>query len=248
MTPQVRFHIALCLEHTSKLADALETFRLAAREAGSAAPNVVTEANEHIDALEKRVPTLTVMVTKASAGDEITLDGRPVTAGSALRVDPGAYTLTLRRSGAVAREERVTLEEGKSLRIDLAAPATGGGGGPAPSSIQRTIGWSALGLSAASLVTMGVFIGLRADRLSKVEAICPTLSGCDPSVEPLASEGATYATLVNVFAGLSGAAAITGVALLLTAPAPPASAPRAGLRLHPVLAPGVGFVSVEGRF
>ncbi|MDI1476045.1 hypothetical protein [Polyangium sp. y55x31] len=249
MTPQVRFHIALCLEHIGKLVDALETFRMAAREATSTAPNVVTEANQHIDALEKRVPTLTVVVAKGRPGDEISVDGRKVTAGSALRVDPGGYTVTLRRDGAVASEERVTLEEGKSLRVALAAtPGGEAGGGPVPSSLQRTLGWTAIGVSAASLVTMGVFIGLRADRLSKVEAACPTLTNCDPSVAPIANEGATYATLVNVFAGLSGATAIAGVALLLTAPTPAAGAPRAGLRLNPVFAPGVGFLSVEGRF
>ncbi|MDI1448783.1 hypothetical protein [Polyangium sp. 6x1] len=245
MTPQVRFHLALCLEHTGKLADALETFRIAAREASGTAPNVVTEANQHVDALEKRVPTLTVVVVNGSPRDEISLAGRPVTAGSALRVDPGGYTLTLRRDGSVASEERVTLEEGKSVRVELAAA---GVGGTAPASIQRTLGWAALGVSAASLVTMGVFIGLRSNRLSQVEAACPTLTDCAPSVAPIASEGATYATLVNVFAGLSGAAAVGGVALLLTAPAPAASAPRAGLRVNPVFAPGVGFLSVEGRF
>lgn len=245
MTPQVRFHIALCLEHTGKLVDALETFRMAAREATSTAPNVVTEANQHIDTLEKRVPTLTVMVVKGRLGDEISVDGRKVTAGSALRVDPGGYTVTLRRDGAVVSEERVTLEEGKSLRVELAATPDGGA---APSSLQRTLGWTAIGVSAASLVTMGVFIGLRGARLSEVEAACPTLTNCDPSVAPIANEGATYATLVNVFAGLSGATAIAGVALLLTAPAPAASAPRAGLRLSPVFAPGLGFLSVEGRF
>ncbi|MRG91218.1 hypothetical protein [Polyangium spumosum] len=246
MTPQVRFHIALCLEHTGKLADALETFRLAAREAKPTAPTVVTEANEHIEALEKRVPTLTVVVTDGSPGDVITLEGRPVTAGSANRVDPGAYTLVLRRDGEVTREQHVTVEEGQTLRVELATTADVGKPRPGPSSTQRTLGFAALGLSAASLVTMGVFIGLRADRLSDVEAACPTLTGCDRSVAPLAEEGATYATLVNVFAGLSGAAAAAGVALLLTAPA--TSTPSAGLRLQPVLAPGVGFVSIEGRF
>ncbi|MDI3285530.1 hypothetical protein [Polyangium sp. 15x6] len=248
MTPQVRFHIALCLEHTGKLVDALETFRLAAREATSTAPNVVAEANQHIDTLEKRVPTLTVLVAKSRPGDAISLDGRPVTAGSALRVDPGEYTLTLKRDGAIASEQRITLEERKSLRVELEATPGGEGGGAAPFSLQRTLGWTAVGVSAASLVTMGVFIGLRGDRLSKVEAACPTLTNCDPSVAPIANEGATYATLVNVFAGLSGAAAVAGVVLLFTAPAPAASAPRAGVRLNPVFAPGVGFLSVEGRF
>ncbi|TKD12021.1 hypothetical protein [Polyangium fumosum] len=248
MTPQVRFHLALCLEHLGKLAEALETFRIAAREATPSAPNVVIEANQHVEALEKRVPTLTIVVENASPGDEISLEGRRrVTAGSALRMDPGGYTLTLRRDGAVVSEQRVTLAEGKSLRVELSATG-GGGGGYAPGSIQRTLGWSAVGLSAASLVTMGVFIGLRADRLAQVEAACPTHINCDPSVAPLANEGATYATLVNVFAGLTGAAAVAGVALLLTAPAPAATAPRAALRLTPVFAPGITFLSVEGRF
>ncbi len=245
MTPQVRFHIALCLTHTGKLTDALETFRQAAREAGSGAPNVVTESNQHIRTLEQRVPTLTVVVAKGAPGDELTLDGRTITAGGALRVDPGTYNVTLRRNGAVAGEQNVTLEEGKTLRVELTA--TGGDVAPSPSR-QRTIGWLTLGFSAASLVTMGVFIGLRAGRITALEAVCPTLTRCDPAARPIANEGATYATLVNVFAGLSGAAAVTGVALLLTAPEPAASAPKARLRVRPTFAPGVAFISVEGRF
>ena len=51
-TPQVRFHIALCMENIGLWTEALDGYAQAAGEAKGSAPDVVTEANEHIRKLE----------------------------------------------------------------------------------------------------------------------------------------------------------------------------------------------------
>jgi thioredoxin-like negative regulator of GroEL len=55
-TPQVRFHIALCLMHTNQPVAALEEFHTAIFEAGTTAPNVVAEAKQHIATLSDTTP------------------------------------------------------------------------------------------------------------------------------------------------------------------------------------------------
>jgi hypothetical protein len=247
MTPQVRFHIALCLENTGRLAEALATFRLAAQEAGASAPNVVAEANDHIAPLEKRVPTLTVTLVEATPGDEVAVDGRRINRDTAEPLDPGPHVVVVRRAGRPMHEQSVTLEEGKNTRLELKAQEGGGSSGR----VQRTLGWTAVGIAAATGVGAGIFAALRADRLAELSAACPKLMGCPRSLEPLVDEGQTYATLVNVFAGLSGAAVVTGVALLLSAPSSaPAKPPSSALELRalPALVPGAAFISIEGRF
>ncbi|UQA55752.1 tetratricopeptide repeat protein [Polyangium aurulentum] len=259
MTPQVRFHIALCLEKTGKLERAREGFEQAAREGKPTAPNVVAEAKEHLAALEKRIPTVTVAVAKMEPGDEVLLDGNAIAIGEPVAVDPGSHTLTLRRGGEDVSAERIDVAEGEPQRFELKGPAEGGKPpgptgpvvtGADPGRTQRVLGWTALGVGAASAVGMGVFVALRAGALSELDAACPNHKGCDPSIEPIVSRGKTHATLVNVFAGISGLAVAGGVVLLLTAPSPPARAPAGtgSIRFVPGIGPGGAFVSLEGSF
>jgi hypothetical protein len=250
MTPQVRFHIALCMEKVGALADALALFQTAAGEALSSAPDVVTEANQHIRDLEQRTPTLTVTVSGGAPGDEVMLDGTRIPPMEPLKANPGPHTVAVRRGGRVVIEERVVLSEGKPQTIEIKAPGGEGESKADPGRMQRTLGWTAVGVSAASFVGMGVFIGLRAKAIGDLSAQCPTFTGCDPSVEPIVRQGQTTSTLVNVFAGVGGVAAASGVVLLLTAPAPPRRAPASvsGLRVLPAVGPNGAFVLLEGGF
>src|SRR5262249_5753978 len=66
MTPQVRFHIALCEENLGKLVSAMRGFQLAASEgtaAGSSAVEVPPAANQHAEALRGRIPNLHTAAT-----------------------------------------------------------------------------------------------------------------------------------------------------------------------------------------
>lgn len=269
MTPQVRFHIALCLESTGRLVEALETFRLAATEAGTAAPNVVKEANEHLSSLEKRIPTLTLVLTSGAPDDELTLDGKPVATQTSVPVDPGLHTVAVLHAGKIVREQTITLEESKGLRMELSPPApeppkepekppVGPVGpvekkvevDPSTGKLERAFGWTAIGVASLSAVGLGVSAGLRAQKLSELEAACPTLTKCGHDVTPIVNDGQTFSTMVNVFAATTGATAVAGVVLLLSAPSPaiPATKGALELRVGPVFMPGNAFVSLEGRF
>src|SRR5262245_59971432 len=105
MTPQVRFHIALCEENLGKLVAAINGFELAAEEAaqaGAMASDVAENAPARADALRKRVPVLRLDVRGELGTSRVLLDGAPVAAalvGTNIPVDPGAHTIDLETDG-----------------------------------------------------------------------------------------------------------------------------------------------------
>jgi hypothetical protein len=268
MTPQVRFHIALCLENVGLWTQALEAYDQAIAEAGTSAPEVVKEANEHKSALEQTIPTVSLRVEGAAEGDELLLDRRRLPIDERqqpVRTDPGAHTAEVRRGGAVLAREYFAVTPRSSRRVDLrigtiapeppapsapsAPPGTVEpvpGGSPPAGRTQRALGWTAIGVGATSVVVTGVFAGLRAAALDRLKASCPTLTQCPPSVSVTVSEGKIDAALVNVFGVLAGVATAAGVALLVTAPSSPrrsAPAPVAWIELR-----GDGSLVLRGVF
>lgn len=260
-TPQVRFHVALCLENVGLWTEAIDGFQRAAAEAGSSAPDVVREANDHLHKLTSATPTVSLVVRGAAPGDELYLDRRRLVLDDAplpIRADPGAHTAEVRRGAAVIARQYFALAPRQTLRVELAvgavapekadpppsaAPTTRGSEPRRDGRAQRVIGWSAVGVGAASAVLTGVFVGLRADALGRLEAACPGLSSCPTSVASVVDEGKRDAALVNVFAVLAGVGAATGVALVLTAPTPdPAPTARLDLRF------GFTRLSLGGSF
>jgi hypothetical protein len=276
MTPQVRFHIALCRENMGLWTEALDGFAQAASEAKGTAPNVMIEANDHIRKLNDSMPTVTLRVNGADASDALFLDRRALPIDDhplAIRADPGPHRAEVRRGETVVAREFLTLEPKTTRRIELkigsvaepppgwtdpdsANPGHAGGEvrvPPNPGSTQRALAYGALGLAGASAIATGVFIGLRGGALGRLDAACPTLMGCSRSVvEPIVTEGKTYATLVNVFGALTGVAAVGGVVLLFTAPSRPSGAGKTAPPTSLTLSPRVGFgtagLSVEGVF
>lgn len=274
-TPQVRFHIALCMESLGQWTDALDGYAQAAVEAKGIAPDVVAEANEHIHKLETATPTVSVHVVDAVAGDTLFLDRRALPVDDhplAIRADPGPHRAEVRRAASVVAREYFTLEPKTTRRLELrvgsVAPtppdwtgddkattsdvkATSPEGAPRSGDTQRVLGYISLGTAGLSVIAAGTFIGLRAGALGRLEAACPTRTRCDPTVGSIVREGKTYAALVNVFGILGGAAAVGGVALLLTAPRPdasPPSAPTVSVTFAPVLGHGFAGLSMEGAF
>ena len=105
----------------------------------------------------------------------------------------------------------------------LAAP---GPAEPAPGSTQRALGWTGVGVGAASVVLTGIFIGLRGNEMSQLSQACPSFTQCAPSVAAIVSDGKTDAALVNVFGVIGGVAAAAGVVALVTAPITMGATPR----------------------
>ncbi len=243
MTPQVRFHVALCLMHTGKLADALNAFRMAMREAGTTAPNVVAESKEHIASLEKRVAILTVVTPSDDASLTVMLDDRAILPGAAIVVDPGEHTIVLQHDGHTVDKRHVTLAAAERSTLDLSTAGT-------RPDARRTASFVAFGVTGAAVVGASVFAFLRAERLSTLEASCPTFTGCDRSLEPVVRDGNTYSVAVNVLAGVGLAATTTGIVLFASSigSSPKRSAHVFDVRVSPALGVEGGFVWANGRF
>lgn len=266
MTPQVRFHIALCHKHLGKPVEALANFRLAIQEAGDTAPNVVAEAKEHIATLEPKVAVVTVDFASSDPSFSITLDERAVNPGVPLDVEPGSHHVVLRKAGQTVDERWMTLGAGKRSRVELSprAEAPSAPTNPTeqtntsqstnppshPSSGLQVGSIVAFSVAGAGVVGLATFALLRADRLAKLEAACPSFTGCDPGLEPVVQEGKTYATGVNAFVAVTGTATVAGIVLFAVAQR---STPRRGskfvdVQVNPMVGLGGAFVTLEGRF
>jgi len=226
----VRFHIALCLERTGKLVDALNEFSRAKvqaeKEGGTDAELTITNARKHIDAVRARVPTLRIARPNA-IGASLTIDGAAALFDEDLPFDPGEHAIEVRAPERKTFSSTVSLVEGKPLTVEpvldplpVAKPAAPS---PAASDQPRDRTWSYVlgGVGAASLVASGVFYSFRASALSELGDACDgNREQCDPSKRSLDERGRSYTIAGNVLLGVGVVAVGTAVALVVFAPSP----------------------------
>ncbi len=225
MSAQVAYNIAECERHLGKLVSALGNYRLAlAKAEASKVENVLAAAPAQIEALEKRIVTLTVTrkEEKPNPRATIELDGvelGPSQIGKAFRTDPGERTFRVLVGGEAVTTERVKLSDGEVREVKLTIPvptALGGGadedaaGGPSIPGIVLTA------FGGASLIAGGVFIGLRQAAISELDDLCGGDTSCPPSAEPTADRGRLMTGLAEVFFPVGAAAAVTGIVLIAT--------------------------------
>ncbi len=218
--PSVTLYIARCQRKLGKLLDARATYEriLAEDLPKDASPQFVqahVEAGREVESLKQRIPTLQVTVTGIPAGEaQVLLDGAPLAEGQK-ELDPGTYTVEVRRRGVTVSTQKVTLAEGKPqvIPVDL---GPGGGGGPGG---QGSLGWIVPGSIAAGIgvVSLGVGAITGALSLSKVSDI---KKSCTNNVCPmtLAGEGDSARLLGNVSTAtlvVGGVGVAAGVALFL---------------------------------
>lgn len=127
--PSVLLNLATAQVHTGHLVEGAENYRRYVREAGDDAdPQVVRGARRRLRQVEARTPRLTLLVTELRDGDQLMLDGAPVSRGvlsAPLPVNPGAHALRVMRDGEVVAQAEISLDEGAehSLRLEVPAPA-----------------------------------------------------------------------------------------------------------------------------
>ena len=265
MTPQVRFHIALCEENLGHLVDAINGFALAADEAkraGSTATEVAENAPKRAEALRRRVPTLRLDVTGKVLTSKILLDGAPVAAsllGVAMPIDPGNHAVEVQNAaGKATFHKDLKLEEKAAQRLEIAvndveviAAKVDAAPPPAPPSPERSRAPVILagGVGVASLIASGVFFGLRAGTISTVAASCAdpvNYTGCKDTADARAAmaSGRTYSTLTSVTlgVGLAGLGA-AGILWFVTSPKKAAAPTKAGVMLVPT-GPGLDLRGV----
>lgn len=255
MTPQVRFHIALCEENLGHLVAAINGFALAADEAkraGSTAAEVAENAPKRAQALRGRVPTLRLDVTGKLLTSKILLDGAPVAAsqlGVAMPIDPGEHAVEVQdATGKATFHKDLKLEEKAAKRLEItvndvevvaakvdAAPPPP----PPPPERSRAPVLLAGGVGVASLIASGIFFGLRAGTISTVAASCAdpvNYTGCKDTADARAAmaSGRTYSTITSVTlgVGLAGLGA-AGILWFVTSPKKAAAPTKAGVMLVP---------------
>jgi len=265
--------LALCHEQQGKLATAWAQFREAlgmAREAQR--QERITMAEEHIAALEPRLPKLTVVVPSAATveGLEVSLDGSSAVLGTPLPIDPGEHELNATAPGRKPWSETFSIDESEARTLKVTvlddapqAPppppvpepvpvppakedARGGG-------TQQVIGFIAGGLGLAAIGAGAVAGGIAISKRGDSDDQCPeercTQLGVDLNED---AKTAALVSNIGVFGGL-GLLAV-GTVLVLTAGSsddePSTEAARLGptWQLNPMVGPAGGGLLLRRSF
>jgi hypothetical protein len=264
------FNLAGCLERQGQIARAWGHF-VAVADGAKAAKQVEREksARQRAQALEPRLPRLTVVVPPAVArlpGLAVTKDGLPVDPaqfGLATPVDPGAHTVSARASGKRAWSQDVQAAERARAELtippleDEAAPPPPVTPGEKPATppsppiapglgVQRGV---AIGLGALGVVglVMGTVLGVSAksqwsQALTQCRLSDPTW--CYPAAFGPGDGAVTAATGSTVSFALGGAALAAGVITFFTAK----PSKQTGLRVVPLAGPRLAGGGLGGRF
>jgi hypothetical protein len=249
MTPQVRFHIALCHLHTGKLVAARNGFEAALREARAEnADQVVREAADHIHALKARIPTVRIRLPEQPANPTVRIDDSPIHAGllaAPVPLDPGSHVVRVQAPGHAPFEAKLDLDEKTTLELSVTletlppAPETPP---PASNSLRDesapdpTLGWVLVGVGGAMLAGSAVSALVRTSAISDIDDACPSHRDCDPSLESTHDRAQTFGMLSIALAGLGIASAGTGGYLLWSSRG--TQGDDVALSIHPVAQPG----------
>jgi len=251
-TPQVRFHMGLCLENLGKLVDALNEFERALAEASadssSSTQTVVKSSQKHIDELRERVPRVTIQVPEGAKDVAITIDGSSVSAaviGTAIPLDPGSHTVHVTATNKTPFDKSFDLvEKGAPTIIDVVMSdavtttpttttdtattnSTTTDVAPTSKGGAGALPWIIGGIGLVAFAGAGFMYAKRASTISELDDTCGAdRSRCPQSKSDVADSGKTYTTVGNVLLGVGGAAVVTAVVLLIVAPSSSSTEPK----------------------
>jgi hypothetical protein len=197
MTPQIRFHIALCEEKLGKLVAALGGYELALADAEAVGPAFKQEVETTVTALRARIPKIVIQRGAGAQAAEIDLDG--VTLGNSSLgvespIDPGPHTVNATARGykdfettfSVAEQEtkeiKVVLE---ALPVEEREALDRGETRPVqPEPLKKPkwhwiAGGVGVGVGAVALIVAGGFYMQEQANLRDVTAHCGGDSSCD---------------------------------------------------------------------
>jgi hypothetical protein len=171
-------NLADCEEHRGKVATAWQLFRQVI-DSLPANDERAPLASKRASALEKRLPHMTVQLAgPVPPGVKVTrneVELSEASLGSALPVDPGAYTVTVTAPGRATTTASVTVVEAETTSVEVraGAPTEGSLGGEIKTSkSMRTAGWVMGGIGVAGLAVGGVAGILTLGKKSTVDDNC----------------------------------------------------------------------------
>ena len=234
MTAQVSFNIAECEERLGKLVQALGNYRLAVSQAGEDKNlhKLLREAGGRVEAIEARIPKLTIARAKGSEAAQIQLDGTEIgqsQLGVPMPVDPGAHVIIAKVEGKEYLHENVNLAEKETktftVKVDVPKPKLekapveqGPVEPPPPPPKSRVPGIVVTAVGGAALVTGLAAIGVRQSAIGTLNGICQD-NKCPDTQEArdAASKGKTFTGLSEVMVPVGVAAAVVGIVLIANA-------------------------------
>jgi hypothetical protein len=123
LDPQVKalLNLADCEERVGRLVDAAGHWKQA-RELGEAQGNgaITQEASNRLDALERRIPHLTIVLAPGASASHVTRDGADASPGTRLPVNPGRHVIEAAQEGHETSSTQVTLAERDDVRLEVA--------------------------------------------------------------------------------------------------------------------------------
>ena len=242
MTANVAFNIAECEERLGKLVSALGNYRLAASQAQGdpKSKDVASRVADRIDALEVRIPRLTIKRGKGADIASIELDGSELGASqlsAATPVDPGSHTVVAKIGDKVYAQDKVILveKESKTFEVKINAPVAKIEKAPVdepkidpvvppPPAKSKVPAIVAISVGGVGVILGATFMVLRGGALSDLDVACGGDTSCPPSAQPTADKGRLFTGLAEGAFVLGAVGIATGIVLLATnGPAKPKS-------------------------
>jgi hypothetical protein len=258
MTPQVRFHIAVCEENLGRLVAALGGYELALAEADSVGPEFRAEVEQSIGRLRARIPKLVIVRGKGAASAAIALDGIALggtSIGVEVPLDPGPHALTAKAPNYKPFQQTVELKAEGVTRVEVTLEALPqellikAGALQPEKPPSKVVPYVLGGVGAVSLIGSGVLFGLRQGALQDLEDACGQGGkSCPPSMQSRYDDLKFYHYGAQVALGVGVAAVGTATAILLLQRKKPKEPEKTSLELVPVAGGSEIGASVSGTF
>lgn len=182
MTPQVRFHIAVCEEGLGRLVAALGGYELALADADKVNPDFKGEVEQNVTKLRARIPKLIIERGAGANAAAIELDGVAVgdsSVGVEVPLDPGPHAVTAKAPNHKPFDADVTLKEEETTRLEVKLEElppellrTGAGVATPEKPPSKVVPFVVGGVGVASLIGSAVLFGLRQKTLSELKDAC----------------------------------------------------------------------------
>jgi len=218
-------NLAACEEREGKLASAWQHF-VDARAGLPAGDFRIAFADKRIEALEPRVPKLTLTLGEPSKDARVFRDdvelGAP-SLGVAIPTDPGRHVISVRAVGRAETSVVVVLAEAeqKAVGLELGSPTPieerAGAPNEPPATTQRTLGYVVGGAGALALTVGIVSAFITVDAASRYKKNCHD-GACSAQGLDAASTGRTFEVVSPIAIGAGVVALGVGAYLVLAAP------------------------------
>lgn len=260
MTPQVRFHIALCEDRLGRLVAALGGYELALADADSVGAEFRAEVEQNVNRLRQSIPKLVIQRGPGADAATIELDGVAVgdsSVGVDIPLDPGPHAVTARAPNYQAFETTVTLAKGERKTVEVALAALAPEVPERPQVVEppppppkqhkiKLAPYIVGGAGVASLLASGVFFALRQSTQAGLDEDCPN-SKCPLSKRDDYSRLKTYHYTAWT-TGFVGIAAVGAAAVWLITDARREKKEAESVGVVPLLSPEFAGLSAHASF